>query len=171
MRLAALAAGLVRNRLSVVLFMANLITGQDICRSSWGEQPYRTRFVPVTGPACAACLQTCRRLSPSTGVAVGTTSGAGRFGGSSGLSFDAGRFASGAPTSLFDVPPDGYPCERAVRCEGSFQVDESGEGPYGRLRLSSLTFSMASVPEPSTWRTMVLGFGLAGAAMRRDGPA
>jgi hypothetical protein len=119
-------------------------------------------FLPAGCPNCAGTT-TC--------VAVGTTSGAGRFGGSSSLSFDAGSFASGAPTSLFDVPTGGNLCERAMRCEGSFQFDESGEGLYGRLRLSSLTFSTASVPEPSTWMTMVLGFGLAGAAMRRDGPA
>jgi hypothetical protein len=137
-----------------------VITIDGVSQEIDGASSTSYLFRPAGYPNCSGAT-TC--------VGLGTTSGAGRFGGSSNLSFDVGSFASGAPTSLFDVPTGGNLCARAARCEGSLQFDESGEGLYGRLRLSSLTFSTASVPEPSTWMTMVLGFGVAGAAMRRGG--
>jgi len=38
---------------------------------------------------------------------------------------------------------------------------------FGRATLVGEVVSTASVPEPSSWIAMILGFGLAGAAMRR----
>jgi hypothetical protein len=43
---------------------------------------------------------------------------------------------------------------------------------YGHLRPTSLTVtSAAAVPEPTTWALMILGFGAAGATLRRTRPA
>ncbi|MGK6323781.1 PEPxxWA-CTERM sorting domain-containing protein [Sphingomonas sp. DT-51] len=106
------------------------------------------------------CQYTAKCLS------LGASTGPGRFGGSDGLGLSARGFITGAPTSLFDVPAGGNVCERVVQCSGSFSY---GQYDYllGAVRLSSLRFSVASVPEPATWAMMILGFGAIGYAMRR----
>ncbi|MBW6531950.1 PEPxxWA-CTERM sorting domain-containing protein [Sphingomonas sp. RRHST34] len=99
-------------------------------------------------------------------LSLGATTGPGRFGGSDSLGLGADGFLSGAPSSLLDVPTDENICDRVSSCMGGFtysQIDDL----YGAVRLTSLRFSVASVPEPSTWAMMILGFGAVGYAMRR----
>lgn len=43
-----------------------------------------------------------------------------------------------------------------IRCRGCFTVSGLGEG-----------FALAPVPEPATWAMLIVGFGLAGSALRR----
>lgn len=49
-----------------------------------------------------------------------------------------------------------------VQYLGTATVDDTGN------HISEITYDVASVPEPATWAMMVLGLGLAGAAMRRS---
>jgi hypothetical protein len=41
------------------------------------------------------------------------------------------------------------------------------DNKYDGFKLSSITFGVTSVPEPSTWAMMIAGFGMVGAGMRR----
>ncbi|MBW6528157.1 PEPxxWA-CTERM sorting domain-containing protein [Sphingomonas sp. RHCKR7] len=106
----------------------------------------------------------CRYTSKC--LSLGASTGPGRFGGTDALGLSAGGFIAGAPTSLFDVPTGGNVCERVSACMGGFSYGQRDD-LYGAVRLSSLRFSVASVPEPSTWVTMILGFALVGGALRR----
>ena len=45
---------------------------------------------------------------------------------------------------------------------------QNGGNPAG-LRVEFLSSTASAVPEPATWAVMILGFGLAGAALRRRG--
>ena len=47
---------------------------------------------------------------------------------------------------------------------GSFGLFDGPNGASGTLSISTV---VAAIPEPGTWAMMVLGFGLAGAAIRR----
>lgn len=49
-----------------------------------------------------------------------------------------------------------------VQYVGTATVDDTGN------HISEISYDVASVPEPATWAMMVLGMGLAGAAMRRS---
>jgi hypothetical protein len=99
-------------------------------------------------------------------AALGTTTGPGRFGGVFSLGLSLGRISSGAPTSLFDLPLGSNLCSRATDCLGQYYDSISGFTDAS-VRLSSLSFAVAGVPEPATWAMMVLGFGAIGATMRR----
>lgn len=46
---------------------------------------------------------------------------------------------------------------------GLFSIENYGTGSVGTLKTSEV---LSPVPEPSTWATMILGFGLIGGAMR-----
>lgn len=78
------------------------------------------------------------------------------------------------PGSLFtslDTIPTGEVCAGATMCFGGI-VDPGGDTIGNNLALawSSVTFSVTdtAVPEPATWALMILGFGGAGAALRRS---
>jgi len=99
-------------------------------------------------------------------LGLGASTGPGRYGGSDGLGLSANGFTAGASMSLFDVPTGENVCDRVSSCMGGFSYGQRDD-LYGAVRLSSLRFSVASVPEPSTWAMMILGFGAIGYAMRR----
>lgn len=50
-------------------------------------------------------------------------------------------------------------------------LDEYGDGELvsyaGGLRFRNVTMTIGGVPEPATWLTLIMGFGLAGVAVRR----
>jgi hypothetical protein len=68
---------------------------------------------------------------------------------------------------LFGVP-EGTPVYKEERSEepfyGFYLAGESSEGPAFDYSFSITQLS--ATPEPATWATMILGFGLAGAALR-----
>jgi hypothetical protein len=99
-------------------------------------------------------------------VTLGASTGPGRWSGSDKLFLIAGGFRNGAPKDLLDVPTSDNLCTDVAECRGAFAFALS-EVFSGTVRLSSLRFSTASVPEPSTWAMMILGFGAVGYAMRR----
>lgn len=78
------------------------------------------------------------------------------------------------PGSLFtslDTIPTGEVCAGATICIGGI-VDPDGDTVGNNLGASwsTVTFSVTdtAVPEPATWALMILGFGGAGAALRRS---
>lgn len=46
-------------------------------------------------------------------------------------------------------------------------TDTNAQGDFNDFALTDIALTAAGVPEPATWATMLLGFGLAGAALRR----
>lgn len=86
--------------------------------------------------------------------------------------FDLG-FNSPPPgdTTISGVPADGVPFHLSRSCQLSGGVPSPSDDDFcGSVRYT-LTYDYtpvtAAVPEPATWAMMVLGFALAGAAMRR----
>lgn len=89
-----------------------------------------------------------------------------------GISFSdvlAGTFAKGTGQALAGESFDVAGAARYVRLSlsGNHQQWPETYG-YAPVGLSEVRFSSA-VPEPATWAMMIMGFGLAGAALRRRG--
>lgn len=82
------------------------------------------------------------------------------FGGGLTTQFD---FITGGSTSVSRVVGS----QGAVGASGAFFVQQGA----GLVTAFSTTPQAAAVPEPASWAMMMLGFGLAGAAMRRRGIA
>ena len=96
----------------------------------------------TTGPAITGTTRGFIQLFSSCGLVAG---GCGRvtWGGPSTFSFgNGGQFTVGLSDALFDTP-------------GTATVN------------ARFTLLASGVPEPSTWAMMIIGLGLAGAAMRR----
>ncbi|WP_167693033.1 PEPxxWA-CTERM sorting domain-containing protein [Sphingomonas azotifigens] len=83
--------------------------------------------------------------------------------------FDPANFSAPGSLTGLDYAGSAITFGFAMRAAGA--VDSNGAPvnlpSAGTLRADNFNVSIASVPEPSAWLMMVLGFGFVGAAMRR----
>ena len=69
------------------------------------------------------------------------------------------------PASIFTDVPEGF-CLNAGACDGSFTFN-GGRGKPALVQGQFGPYFYLAAPEPATWAMMIVGFGMAGGALRR----
>ena len=121
-------------------------------------------LAPFTGQAPDSAANLASPGPPATSDGPGTSGGFSSAGGSSGVASQPGPLGAAPGTSSTTSSTSG-----GTTSTGSTSTSTGGVTSTGSTLSSSNggTTPVSSVPEPGTWLTMLLGFFMMGAAIRR----